>query len=258
MKTIFKNIIIIFIILGLSSNDKAFGIGELSNIKIVLLKYKGGNFKSRPTALRRLAWETAKRTSIEIETEITTTTPSTEILKKSPLVFIQGDSAFEPFTDNEINNLRKYIESGGTIVADTAFPDKGFKESFINLIKQIMPNEKLKPIPKNHVLWHSFYMINAPVGRVINFKGIKGLYFNNRLGVIFSENDLLGNYERDNLGNWKLEVEGGEGQRELAFRMGINILMYALCVDYKDDQVHLPFIMNRTTTRLRGSDIKGE
>ena len=38
---------------------------------------------------------------------------------------------------------------------------------------------------------------------------------------------------------------GGERQRELAFRMGVNLVMYSLCLDYKTDQVHVPFIMRR-------------
>ena len=28
-------------------------------------------------------------------------------------------------------------------------------------------------------------------------------------------------------------------------RLGVNIAMYALCLDYKEDQVHIPFIMKR-------------
>ena len=39
-------------------------------------------------------------------------------------------------------------------------------------------------------------------------------------------------------------VVGGD-QREMAFRLGVNIVMYALCLDYKTDQVHLPSIMER-------------
>ena len=38
---------------------------------------------------------------------------------------------------------------------------------------------------------------------------------------------------------------GGEAQRETAIRIGVNVAMYALCTDYKDDAVHLPFILRR-------------
>ena len=40
-------------------------------------------------------------------------------------------------------------------------------------------------------------------------------------------------------------LPGGDTQRELAFRLGINLAMYALCLDYKTDQVHVPFILRR-------------
>jgi len=39
--------------------------------------------------------------------------------------------------------------------------------------------------------------------------------------------------------------ERGERQREQAIRLSVNIVLYALCLDYKDDQVHAPFIMRR-------------
>ena len=38
---------------------------------------------------------------------------------------------------------------------------------------------------------------------------------------------------------------GGDTVREMTFRLGINVLMYALCLDYKEDQVHIPFILKR-------------
>jgi hypothetical protein len=40
-------------------------------------------------------------------------------------------------------------------------------------------------------------------------------------------------------------VPGGERQRELAFRFGINLVMYVLTGNYKADQVHLPAIIRR-------------
>ena len=40
-------------------------------------------------------------------------------------------------------------------------------------------------------------------------------------------------------------VPGGVRQRELAYRFGINLIMYTLTGNYKSDQVHLPSIMRR-------------
>jgi hypothetical protein len=40
-------------------------------------------------------------------------------------------------------------------------------------------------------------------------------------------------------------VPGGEQQREMAYRVGVNITMYALTGNYKADQVHIPTILRR-------------
>ena len=64
--------------------------------------------------------------------------------------------------------------------------------------------------------------------------------------MLYSRHDLGGAWARDNLGSWQHPVmPGGDEQRERAIRLGVNLVMYALCLDYKDDQVHAPFIMRR-------------
>ena len=66
------------------------------------------------------------------------------------------------------------------------------------------------------------------------------------LAGLMTETDVLGAFERDRFGTWRFEcVPGGERQRERAFRFGINVLMYATCLDYKADQVHIPFILKK-------------
>ena len=63
---------------------------------------------------------------------------------------------------------------------------------------------------------------------------------------MYSTNDLGGAWARDKLGHWKFDViSGGERQRQLSIRLGVNILMYALTLDYKKDMVHLPIILER-------------
>ena len=59
-------------------------------------------------------------------------------------------------------------------------------------------------------------------------------------------NDLAGAMARDEFGEWTYDVgAGGEVVREMTFRLGLNVVMYALCLDYKEDQVHIPFILKR-------------
>jgi len=40
-------------------------------------------------------------------------------------------------------------------------------------------------------------------------------------------------------------VPGGELQREMALRFGVNLVMYTLTGNYKADQVHVPAILER-------------
>ena len=63
--------------------------------------------------------------------------------------------------------------------------------------------------------------------------------------VIFLAHDLLGALARGR-DDWAFAtVPGGRVQREHAIRMAVNLAMYALCSDYKDDQVHASWLMRR-------------
>jgi hypothetical protein len=96
------------------------------------------------------------------------------------------------------------------------------------------------------VLFRSFYLLHLPAGRVLALPFLEGVFSEGRAVIIYSQNDLGGAWARDAFGQWEHDVvPGGEMQREQAFRLGVNLAMYALCLDYKTDQVHVPFIMRR-------------
>jgi len=64
--------------------------------------------------------------------------------------------------------------------------------------------------------------------------------------IIIGANDYAGAWAVDQRGRGLMPVTpGGETQREMAFRVGVNLVMLALTGNYKDDQVHLPDIMQR-------------
>ena len=64
--------------------------------------------------------------------------------------------------------------------------------------------------------------------------------------LIYSSNDQAGAWSRNKLGQWSYDViAGGHKQRQLSIRLGVNIIMYALTLDYKKDMVHLPIILER-------------
>ena len=66
--------------------------------------------------------------------------------------------------------------------------------------------------------------------------------------VVIGGNDWAAAWAVDAKGNFLFPVgrgATGERQREISFRFGINLVMYALTGNYKTDQVHVPAIMER-------------
>ena len=67
-----------------------------------------------------------------------------------------------------------------------------------------------------------------------------------RRSILITSNDLAAAWALDDR-NQPLYpvVPGGERQREMAFRTGVNIVMYALSGNYKADLVHMPALLER-------------
>jgi hypothetical protein len=83
------------------------------------------------------------------------------------------------------------------------------------------------------------------MGRVTGPAQVSGVLTGKSLSVLFLEHDLLGALARSGEG-WTHAPDSSEPRhREFAVRFAVNIAMYALCSDYKNDQVHAPYIMRR-------------
>ena len=170
--------------------------------------------------------------------------PSSPELFQYPFLVIAGDQDFEPFSEAEAANIRRHLEAGGFLFADGS--GAGFDRAFRREIAAILPGRPLAAVRRDHVIFKSFYLIDAVPGRVINSADLEAIEMDQRLAVVYTQNDFAGAWARDNFGQWEYDVSpGGVTQREMTFRMGVNIVAYALSLDYKDDQVHIPFIMRR-------------
>jgi hypothetical protein len=204
----------------------------------------------RPAALKRLAWEIEKRTSIDIDLEPVTVLPTSAELVDTPFLYLAGERDFELPSASGIEALRRFLTFGGFLLIDSAEgqTDGAFDGSVRKLVKAIYPQPApgLEVISAEHVIYKSFYLLDKPLGRLAIGPAMEGLVREDRIVAAYVSNDMGGAWSRDDFGNYDFPCEpGGERQRELAFRMGINIVMYALCLDYKSDQVHVPTIMKR-------------
>jgi hypothetical protein len=221
----------------------AMSIGNNSKVEIIQLIYAGGNWQPRHGALRRLSWEIHKRTAIDMILEPTSVKPIKRLLAKSPVAYISGDRPFPPFEDRYIKALTRYLRLGGTLIVDPAYTEggngPGFLQSIDRLIKSVLPDIPKTKIGTEHVIFRSFYKLSRAVGKRRGTPDLSGYAIGNRIAVIIGDHDMAGAWARNNLGQWEHEVTpGGERQRENAFRLGINLIMYAICQDYKNEQPH--------------------
>ena len=226
----------------------AHGIGETTRVDVrgVVLDGQPVEAEPRPSARRRIAWETRKRTSIETRLRPSRARLDDPSIFETPLLYLAGDAAFRDPSNAEVTGLRRFVDFGGLLFIDDAEPTRdAFDGSVRRLLQRAFPTRPLRPIPADHTLFRSFYLLHGPAGRTRGQQPLEGIEREGRIGVVYSRGDMGGAWARDNLGTWQHAVEGGETQRELAIRLGVNIIMYALCLDYKDDQVHAPFIMRR-------------
>jgi hypothetical protein len=151
--------------------------------------------------------------------------------------------------------LDRYMRTGGIIFIDTRDQQLAFDRSSNGNadLKRLLSGIETPPLiamPPDHVLTKSFYLLSDMPGR---WQGGKmwieagnGRVNDGVTTIIIGANDYAGAWAVDQRGRGLLPVTpGSETQREMAFRVGVNIVMHALTGNYKDDAVHLQDIMQR-------------
>ncbi len=151
--------------------------------------------------------------------------------------------------------LDRYLRTGGIVFIDTRDQQMSFDRPANGNpdLKRLLggiETPPLIPMPADHVLTKSFYLLNDMPGRwqggKIWIEAGNGRVNDGVTTLVIGANDYAGAWAVDSRGRGVMPVTpGGETQREMAFRFGVNLVMHALTGNYKDDQVHLPDIMQR-------------
>jgi hypothetical protein len=167
-----------------------------------------------------------------------------------------------------LTKIDAYMKQGGMIIFDTKDYGQGIPTGF-NLrgdggtpLQRLLGNldiPRLEPVPEHHVLTKSFYLLRSFPGRWEggplwveaesprdSEQGRQARRVDGVSSILVTGNDLAAAWALDDR-NQPLYpvVPGGERQREMAFRTGVNIVMYALTGNYKADQVHVPALLER-------------
>lgn len=186
-----------------------------------------------------------------------------------PMLYWPIDPAAEPPGSEVLARIDAYMKQGGTILFDTrdeleARPGLDGASAGPGMLRlrtllRGLDIPELEPVPGDHVLTKAFYLLQDFPGRwqggalwveaslrdpdeaarpARNADGVSS--------IIITSNDLAGAWAMGEDRRPLYPVApGGEMQREMAFRSGVNIVMYTLTGNYKADQVHVPALLER-------------
>lgn len=217
----------------------ALAFGEATRFAVGHL---GGGDPYRAGAWIRLAMELTQRTSVTCQPRPTLLEIQDAALFRHPLVVLSGDR-MPVWEDSSWQRLQRYLQGGGFLFIDGRGPgDPLVAQAFDRLAQSFRPEANLR-LDREHVLYRSFYLLDGPRGRRSSREPAKALALDGRLAVLATEVDLAGALARDAYGAWSFDMPSTD--REMAVRFGVNVAMYALCTDYKADQVHIPFLLKR-------------
>lgn len=211
---------------------------------------------ARATAPARWSWELVQRTSAPARLKPTQVRADDAGVVDGPFLWWSGDAPVSPLSPQEIAGLRRFFALGGILLVDDAGASdegtaSGFGRTAREQIARILPDTSPIALGADHVLFKSFYLLKRAEGRVAGPRTLDAVVRGGQTQVIFSSHDLGGALARGATGAWENPVvPGGDLQRERAIRLAVNIAMYVLCSNYKDDQVHAPFLMRRRAGAL--------
>ena len=212
----------------------------------------------------------AQRTALEAGEPIGLD-PARDELAFFPLIYWPISASAPRPSQTALDRIDTYMKRGGTVLFDTrdaidAPPESGGEMQGPGMValRSILSSldiPELEPVPRDHVLTKTFFLLRDFPGRFTTGRlWVEALPPDQqeedvnrpaRAGdgvssILITSNDLAGAWAMRPDGQPMLPLVPGEPrQRELAFRSGVNIVMYALTGNYKADQVHIPALLER-------------
>lgn len=189
--------------------------------QVAILKYNGGgDWYANPTAVPNLIKFSNTNINTTIDQKPKTVEASSSEIFNYPILFMTGHGNVF-FTDNDTENLRKYLTSGGFLhISDNYGLDKYIRPE----LKKIFPELVLQEIPYNHPIYHQTYSFES-LPKIHEHDGKPpqgfGIFYNGRMVCFYDyESDLSDGWENEIVHNNPAQI------REKALKMGANIIEY--------------------------------
>ena len=192
--------------------------------------------------LEGLAQVLIRRTAVDIG-GVAAVSAERDELAVFPLLYWPVPAGAAPLSTGAARRVAGYLRQGGIILFDGPDPES------LRALTDGLELPALTPVPSSHVLTRSFYLLGEFPGRAgsgeIWVEAGREARLDGVSPVILGGNDWAGAWATDRQGLPLHAMPGGERQREMAYRFGVNLVIYALTGNYNADQVHVPAILER-------------
>ncbi|GAA4302147.1 DUF4159 domain-containing protein [Aestuariibaculum suncheonense] len=191
--------------------------------ELAFLKYKGGgDWYGNPTSLPNLIAFCNQNINTQMNPKPQTVDVDSPDLFQFPLVHMTGHGNVF-FSDNDVENLRNYLISGGFLHIDDNY---GMQPYITKELKKVFPDKDLVELPANHEIFNVAFPFPDGLPKIHEHDGKRpqafGLFHEDRLILLFTfESDLGDGWEDPEIHN------DPENVREKALKMGANIVKYA-------------------------------
>ena len=162
----------------------------------------------------------ASTIKVQEERKVRLTDPE---LFETPFLFMNGHNDFV-LTEPELANLRKYLSHGGFMFSSGCCDRPGFPKAWRREFSRIFPNENVKPIPYDHLIYRSFYRIDRI--RCLNEPRdiqLEGIFYEGNLVAVMCGDGLCCAFSENNTCNSGKGVSPEDGKK-----LALNIAVYAL------------------------------
>ncbi len=207
-------------------SDQNFAQSNVSTSAFVLARLKyhgGGDWYNDPSIIPNLLAFLADNTNIDVGKDQAVVEIMDEDLFNYPVIFMTGHGRIS-FSKEEVQRLRFYLTHGGFLYADD---DYGMDKYFRREIKKVFPDKELVELPFSHEIYHCHFQFPKGLPKIHEHDGGPprgyGIFYEGRMVVFYTfDTNISDGWADPNVHGDPAEI------RQQAFKMGTNIIVYAL------------------------------
>lgn len=212
------------------AQDRSNANGGPYDFWFTRLMYESGDWNVDQRMPSNIADTLLQYTTLRVDPEEQVIPLADDRMMTAPFCYLAGHKLVE-FNPDERRNFEAYLKNGGFILADDCNHDIDglFAKSFEREIASIFGADRLQKLPKDHALYTSFFKFDGPPATSMELNGwgddlvhdyLRGISFDNRLGLLYSNKDYGCEWDFD----WRNKRFNADDVTKFA----VNIVTYAL------------------------------